>query len=140
MSDVNHRLSKALVKKYGPGTLFVLEDLENISQDDKNFKSAKQTHDLRNWAFYDLETKLTYKAHETGSDVRKVAANYTSQRCPRCGRIHKENRNHDRHIYICDKCGFQTNDDRIGAMNIWLLGTLWVSGTDNPAFKAEAPA
>jgi putative transposase len=140
MSDVNHRLSKALVNKYGSGTLYVLEDLEDVSTNEQNFKSAGQTHDLRNWAFYDLETKLTYKAHETGSEVLKVDAHYTSQRCPHCGRICKENRHHNTHIYVCDRCGFQTNDDRVGAMNIWLLGTLWASGTDNPAFTAEAPA
>lgn len=141
MSDVNHQLSKALVEKYGAGTLFVLEDLEDVSTDKRNFRSKEQTHDLRNWAFYDLETKLTYKAHESGSEVLEVDASYTSQRCPRCGRIHKENRDHKKHIYVCDRCGFQTNDDRIGAMNIWLLGTLWVSGDEKPSFKtAEAPA
>lgn len=140
MSDVNHCLSKALVDRYGSGTLYVLEDLEEISLDKRNFYSKKQTHDLRNWAFYDLENKLTYKAHETGSEVLKVDGAYTSQRCPHCGRIHKENRHHDTHYYVCDKCGFKTNDDRVGAMNIWLLGTLWVSGEDKPSFKNEAPA
>lgn len=140
MNDVNHQLSKALVNRYGFGTLYVLEDLENVSTDERNFYSKRQTHDLRNWAFYDLETKITYKAHETGSEVLKVNAAYTSQRCPHCGRIHKENRHHDTHYYICDRCGFKTNDDRVGAMNIWLLGTLWVSGDDSPAFKTEAPA
>lgn len=138
MSDVNHCLSKALVQKYGPGTLFVLEDLEDVSTDQNNLKTPQQAHDLRNWAFYDLETKLTYKAHETGSEVLKVDAAYTSQRCPRCGRIRKENRDHKMHSYHCDKCGFQTNDDRVGAMNIWLLGTLWVSGDETPSFKTQA--
>ena len=140
MSDVNHQLSKALVREYGQGTLFVLEDLEDVSTDERNFHTSDQTHDLRNWAFYDLEAKLTYKAHEAGCEVLKVPADYTSQRCPRCGRIHKENRNHKMHSYHCDKCGFRTNDDRIGAMNIWLLGTLWVSGDDHPTFRIEAKA
>ena len=138
MSDVNHCLSKALVQEYGSGTLFVLEDLEDVSTDENNLKTPQQSHDLRNWAFYDLETKLTYKAHEAGSDVLKVDASYTSQRCPRCGRIRKENRDHKMHSYHCDRCGFQTNDDRIGAMNIWLLGTLWVSGDEAPSFKPQA--
>ena len=138
MADVNHQLSKALTTKYGSGTLFVLEDLEDVSTDESNFKSPQQAHDLRNWAFYDLETKLTYKAHESGSEVLKVDAHYTSQRCPRCGRILGENRDHKMHAYHCDKCGFTTNDDRVGAMNIWLLGTLWVSGDDSPTFKIQA--
>ena len=31
MSDVNHRISKTLVEKYGKDTLFVLEDLTGVS-------------------------------------------------------------------------------------------------------------
>lgn len=136
MSDVNHRLSKALVNKYGSGTLYTIEDLTDVSFDERNFHDKKQAHDLRNWAFYDLETKLTYKAHGTESEVLKVDASYTSQRCPHCGRIRKENRDHKIHAYHCDKCGFTTNDDRVGAMNIWMLGTLWVSGIENPSFAS----
>ena len=98
MSDVNHRISKALVNKYGKGTLFVLEDLEGISFEEQNQHGRKQTHDLRNWSFYDLETKLTYKANETGCHVIKVDPHCTSQRCPHCGTVLKENRNHDKHL------------------------------------------
>ncbi len=140
MSDVNHQMSKALVRKYGPGTLFTLEDLEDVSTDERNFKSKQQTHDLRSWAFYDLETKLSYKAAESGSGIVKVDAYHTSQRCPRCGRVQKENRIHARHEYVCDQWGFRTNDDCIGAMNIWLLGTLWVSGDDSPTFRKRQAA
>lgn len=139
MSDVNHQLSKALVDKYGSGTLFVLEDLEDVSADERNLHSRGQSHDLRNWAFYDLENKLTYKASASGCKVVKVDADYTSQRCPHCGRVLKKNRNHKTHTYTCDKCGFTTNDDRVGAMNIWLLGTLWVTGDDNPSFAVKTP-
>lgn len=135
MSDVNHCISKALVRKYGSGTLFVLEDLTGISFEEENLHGNKQSHNMRNWSFYDLETKLTYKAHETGSMVLKVDPSYTSQRCPHCGAIIKENRHHDKHLYVCRQCGFQSNDDRVGAMNIYALGTAWMSGIDSPSWK-----
>ena len=32
MSDVNHRMSKTLVEKYGKDTLFVLEDLTGVTK------------------------------------------------------------------------------------------------------------
>ena len=32
MSDVNHRMSKTLVEKYGKETLFVLEDLTGVTK------------------------------------------------------------------------------------------------------------
>ena len=135
MSDVNHRISKALINKYGKGTLFVLEDLEGVSFEEKNQHGKKQTHDLRNWSFYDLETKLVYKAKENGCHVIKVDPHYTSQRCPHCGTILKDNRNQDKHLYVCNHCGFTSNDDRVGSMNIYLLGTLWVTGEQSPSFK-----
>lgn len=135
MSDVNRRISKTLVEKYGKDTLFVLEDLTGVSFEDSNLsRIAKQNYDLRSWSFYQLEQFLTYKAHENRSEVLKVSARYTSQRCPKCGTIHKENRDHHRHLYSC-QCGYRSNDDRIGAMNIQLLGTMWISGDNNPRYE-----
>ena len=137
MSDVNHRLSKTLVETYGSGSLFVIEDLKDVSFSNDNLsnQSNKGRNNLRSWAFYQLEQYLTYKADAVGSCVLKVPANYTSQRCPKCGRILKENRHHDKHMYVCDACGYQSNDDRIGAMNLQMLGTLYVSGDEHPRIR-----
>lgn len=137
MSDVNHQISKTLVDRYGSGTLFAVENLAGVSFDERNLsnRSAGGRRGLRSWAFYQLEQFLTYKARAVGSDVVKVAPDYTSQRCPKCGRIHKENRRHDTHEYVCDCCGFRSNDDRVGAMNIQFLGTLYASGDSNPRFR-----
>ena len=136
MADVNHRLSKALVNKYGSNTLFVLEDLTGVSFDEGNLSSRTkgQHNEVRSWAFYQLEQFLKYKAESSGSAVIKVASDYTSQRCPKCGRIHKENRHRKTHEYICDSCGYRSNDDRVGAMNIHELGTMYVSGKRKPRF------
>ena len=135
MTDVNHRISKTLVQKYGEDTLFVLENLTGVSFEESNLsRTAKQNYDLRSWSFYQLEQFLTYKAHENRSEVLKVSAKYTSQRCPKCGTIRKANRDHHKHLYSC-QCGYRSNDDRIGAMNIQLLGTMWISGDNNPRYE-----
>lgn len=140
MSDVNHQISKTLVEKYGKDTLFVLEDLTGVSFEERNLsRTARQNYDLRSWSFYQLEQFLTYKAHENRSEVLKVSAKYTSQRCPKCGTIRKANRDHHKHLYHC-QCGYQSNDDRIGAMNIQLLGTLWISGDNHPHYERTATA
>lgn len=126
MTDVNHRLSKALVQSYGPNSLFVLEDLTDISFE----------RDLGSWAFFQFEEFLTYKAKAIGSLVLKVEAAYTSQRCPRCGKVDKKQRNHELHEYKCT-CGYRSNDDRIGAINIQELGRRWISGENNPRITRE---
>ena len=136
MSDVNHRISKTLVTEYGAGTLFVLEDLKGVSFSDDLLgkRSAKHRQELRTWTFYQFEQDLKYKAQAAGSQVLKVKPDYTSQRCPKCGRIRKENRRNDIHEYVCDCCGYRSNHDRVGAMNIQLLGTMYASGDSNPRF------
>ncbi len=135
MSDVNHQISKTLVQKYGKDTLFVLEDLAGVSFEESNLsRTAKQNYDLRSWSFYQLEQFLTDKAHENRSEVLKVSAKYTSPRCPKCGTIRKANRDHHKHLYSC-QCGYKSNDDRIGAMNIQLLGTMWISGDPHPRYE-----
>ena len=135
MSDVNHRISKTLVREYGENTLFVLEDLTGGSFEESNLsRGKKQNYALRSWSFYQLEQFLSYKARENKSEVLKVSAKYTSQRCPKCGTIHKENRDHSKHFYSC-QCGYKSNDDRVGAINIQLLGTMWVSGDNHPRYE-----
>ena len=139
MSDVNHRLTKTLVDHYGANTLFVLEDLTDV-----RFATEKTAKDRRyemvSWAFYQFEQFLTYKANLNSSAVVKVPAKYTSQRCPKCGRICKENRNHKLHLYVCNRCGYKSNDDRLASMNIQFLGTLYRSGEEAPQFNKKASA
>ena len=133
VSDINYCLTKTLVDYYGKNTLFVLEDLSNITFERK-FKTKAQTRGLHSWSFYDFQQKLTYKALLNQSTVITVPAQYTSQRCPKCAQITKEARNHQLHQYHCPHCGFTTNDDRIGAMNLYELGEEYLNGNKYPRF------
>lgn len=139
ISDVNHCLSKTLVQKFGANTLFVLEDLTGVSFERTDLPKTLRNQN-RSWAFYQLEQFLTYKAHLNNSEVVEVSAAYTSQRCPKCGTIRKSNRNHKLHEYHCTNCGYRSNDDRIGAMNIQLLGTQYISGQEQPKFELTTNA
>ncbi|WP_235805911.1 RNA-guided endonuclease TnpB family protein, partial [Levilactobacillus koreensis] len=57
MTDVNHRLAKTLVTAYGSHTLFVLEDLTNVTFNTSDFpKSLRNSH--RSWSFFQLESFL----------------------------------------------------------------------------------
>lgn len=133
MTDVNHRITKTLINYYGSHTLFVLEDLKGIRQTTEKVAKDKRYEQV-SWAFYQFEQYLIYKAALYNCKVLKVDAHYTSQRCPKCGQINKINRNHDRHIYICQHCHYSSNDDRIGAMNIQNLGTWYLTGIEQPHY------
>ena len=117
VSDVNHRITKALVEKYPKGTMFVLEDLTGV-------RSATEKVHVKNryvsvsWAFYQFRKMLEYKAELNGQKVIVVDPKYTSQQCPKCGHIEKGNRDKKSHTFKCKNCQYQSNDDRIGAMNL----------------------
>jgi len=134
MTDVNHWLAKTLVAAYGSHTLFVLEDLTNVTFNTDDLpKSLRNSH--RSWSFFQLESFLTYKAQAIQSTVVKVNSAFTSQRCPKCGLVEKANRHHETHEYWCKQCQFRCNDDRLGAMNIEMLGQEWLSGVKRPKIK-----
>lgn len=134
MTDVNHCLSKTLVFE-NPNTLIVVEDLTNVTFDTVNNRKKENRYEHHSWAFYQLQQDIAYKAREHGSYLIKVNPAYTSQRCPKCGTICKENRDKTNHIYHCNNCHYQSNDDRVAAMNIVLLGQMKQEGVKKPSFK-----
>ena len=131
MQDVNHQVSKALVESNPKHTLFVLEDLSGIRNATERVKT-KDRYVSVSWSFYDLEQKLIYKARQNQSSVIKVAPHYTSQCCPICGHIEKANRNKKIHLFTCRNYGYKSNDDRIGAMNLYRKGINYLENSQVP--------
>ena len=131
MQDINHCVSKALVTKNPKHTLFVLEDLTGIRKSTERVK-AKYRYVSVSWSFYDLEQKLIYKAKQNQSTVIKVDPHYTSQCCPVCGHTEKSNRNKKIHLFSCKDCGYMSNDDRIGAMNLYRMGINYLYDSQVP--------
>ena len=131
MQDVNHCVSKALVENNPKHTLFVLEDLSGIRSATELVKT-KDRYVSVSWSFYDVEQKLIYKAKKNQSSIIKVDPRYTSQCCPICGHTEKSNRNKKKHLFTCKNCGYQSNDDRIGAMNLYRMGINYLSDNQVP--------
>lgn len=110
---INHRYSKALIDyavKNGFGTI-QMEDLSGIKEENGFPKR------LQHWTYFDLQTKIQYKAEEHGIIFKKINPQYTSQRCSSCGYIAKENRPSQAE-FKCLQCGFQANADYNASQNI----------------------
>lgn len=131
MQDINHQVSKALVESNPKHTLFVVEDLSGIRNATERVKT-KDRYVSVSWSFYDLEQKLIYKAKQKQSSVIKVDPRYTSQCCPVCGHTEKSNRNKKIHLFTCKNCGYKSNDDRIGAMNLYRMGINYLADSQVP--------
>lgn len=109
-NTTNFKYAKALVeyaiKQHC--TIIQLEDLSNI---------AETNSFLKNWSYYDLQTKIINKATEHGIIVNKIDPKYTSQRCSCCGFISNANRiSQDK--FKCLQCGFAENADYNASQNI----------------------
>lgn len=109
-NTTNHKYSRYIVDmaiKNNCG-IIQMEDLTGIN---------KNNAFLKNWTYYDLQQKIKYKAEEVGIEVKFIDPQYTSQRCSKCGYIHKDNRPEQK-TFKCQSCGFETNADYNAARNI----------------------
>src|SRR5699024_11094293 len=106
----NHKYSRYIVDmaiKHGAGVI-QMEDLTGINGRDKF---------LKNWAYYDLQEKIEYKAKYAGIKVVKISPKYTSQRCSNCGYIAEGSRR-TQEEFNCHQCGYKANADFNAAKNI----------------------
>jgi len=110
--NINHNISKMLVNM--SYDIFVLEDLKGIRKQKSKGRILNKW--ISNWAFWQLEQLLIYKAEALGKKVVKVDARYTSQKCSCCGEIEKQNRKGSH--YFCDRCGYREHADINAAKNI----------------------
>jgi putative transposase len=112
---INHVISKKLVSKAkDTHRQIALEDLKGIG-DSTVRHSQRRRH--KSWAFNQLRQFITYKAKIAGVLVKLVDPHYTSQECPLCHYISKSNRK-SQSDFVCQKCGFASNADLVGATNI----------------------
>lgn len=123
MNDVNHYISKALVKRDTP-TLFVLEDLTGIRSSTEKVRRGDRYFSV-SWSFRDLREKIVYKAAKNGHVVIFVDPQFTSQRCPKCDCVDRRNRDKSKRLFRCIRCQYSSNDDRVAAMNLKWLGDVY---------------
>ncbi len=121
VSWVNHNISKEIVSM--PFDIFAIEDLTSIRVQSRN-KGIDFTRKLNNWAFYELEQFIRYKAEALGKSVVTIDPRYTSQKCSVCGHIYKGNRKGN--SFKCVKCGFQIHADLNAARNIADIGKSYI--------------
>lgn len=79
--------------------------------------TSNAEHFLKEWSYFDLQTKIESKAKEAGIKVVYINPKFTSQRCNKCGYIHTDNRPVQAR-FCCQKCGYEENADYNASQNI----------------------
>lgn len=114
--DCDHVLSKRIVQSVEPGSVIVVENLTDIRSRTKQ-RGRKQRRRHHGWSYAQLRAFTTYKAEEIGSRVDAVDPRHTSQRCSKCGFIHKRNRP-TQSVFRCLSCGYEVNADFNASRNV----------------------
>jgi len=127
--DFLHKLSLRYAENQG---IVVVEDLK-IRNMAKSAKGTKEKPGKNVSAKAALNRKITqqgwgmffefleYKLEERGGRLIKVDPKFTSQTCPACGHVSKNNRK-SQSRFVCVSCGFSENADVVGAKNILARG------------------
>lgn len=113
----NHKVSKYIIDFAVKNNCGVIQ-MEDLS----GAKGGVQERFLKEWSYFDLQSKIEYKAKEQGIEVIKIDPKYTSKKCSKCGCIHLENRDckNDQSNFTCKVCGHHENADINASKNISL--------------------
>jgi IS605 OrfB family transposase len=116
MQYINHCISKRIVKiAKSEGKAVALENLLGIRERAKGSKKFNRM--MSGWNFRELASFIEYKAALAGVPIIYVDPKETSKTCPKCGNASRYNRK-AQGWFKCTKCGYQSNADRVGAINI----------------------
>jgi len=111
-----HQISRRFVNSLKDCEYIALEGLPKTNGIGKTCKDHPAA--FRGWAISRLLRMLSYKCADAGIPVVCFSPDFTSQRCPRCGTIHKNNRR-TQALFRCVNCGFQHNADYVAALNLF---------------------
>lgn len=127
--DFLHKASCQISQNHA---MIAIEDLQirNMSKSAKgnseqHGKMVKQKSGLNrsilDQGWFEFRRQLEYKSAWNGGFVVAVPPQYTSQTCPCCGHVSKDNRQTQAR-FECVECGFEENADLVGAINILARG------------------
>lgn len=127
--DFLHKATSAISKNHA---LVVVEDLQvkNMSKSASGTIDAPGKHvkaksglnkSILDQGWGELVRQLEYKLLWLGGVLIKIAPQYTSQKCSKCGYVSKDNRKSQAN-FKCMACGFECNADYNAALNILAAG------------------
>ena len=123
--DFLHKASTSLVKQHA---LICIEDLRvknmsasaagTISEPGRNVRQkAGLNKAILDQGWGEFREQLKCKALWVGGRLIAVPPQYTSQTCPACGHVSKDNRTTQAR-FACVSCGYENHADVVGAINV----------------------
>ena len=121
-ADTAHCVSKAIAEPHAMVGFEWLKDIRNRTERRHSKKASvkrrKANRKVSRWSFADVQAKTAYKTRLSGGVPIWVDADYTSQGCPICGHVGRENRPNHGLLFVCAHCGYTLHADLAAARNI----------------------
>jgi putative transposase len=123
--DFLHKTSTAISQNHA---LVCIEDLQvrnmsrsakgNVEQPGRKVaQKAGLNKAILDQGWAEFRRQLDYKVNWAGGTLLSLPAHHTSQTCPCCGHVSKENRL-TQAKFLCVDCGYENHADVVGAINI----------------------
>ncbi|MDR1530195.1 MAG: transposase [Burkholderiales bacterium] len=143
--DYLHKISTQISQNHA---IVYVEDLK-VSNMSKSAKGNSECHgkmvkqksglnrSILDQSWFEFRRQLDYKLLWHGGHLVGVDPKNTSRTCPACGHISKDNRQSQSH-FECMECGFTSNADEVGAINILRAGRAQLACEVNDAVMSSA--
>ena len=127
--DYLHKCSSKISKNHA---IIILEDLKTANMT-KSARGSLESPGTRvkaksglnqailDQGWFEFSRQLEYKQKFSGGKLVLIDPKYTSQKCPQCGSISKDNRK-SQSKFVCKKCKYKNNADLTAALNILAAG------------------
>ena len=122
------RCINRMIKLEQPSTI-VVENIKNITyktkpKKKKIYKSKKAKEQDATWrrllgrsGFCKIGSRIESKCKDHNIEFEEINPAYTSQLCPICGYVHRNNRK-EQAYFKCGNCGYSRNADYVASINI----------------------
>ncbi|RFD29642.1 cytosine methyltransferase [Pseudomonas sp. GL93] len=143
--DYLHKTTSTISKNHA---MVCVEDLQvrNMSksaagdseQPGKNVRAKSGLNkSILDQGWFEFRRQLDYKLAWNGGYLVAVPPHYTSQTCPCCAHVCKDNRQTQAQ-FLCVECGFEENADVVGAINVLRAGYARFACEVNGAVRPSA--
>ncbi|MFS8914441.1 transposase, partial [Synechococcus sp. H55.7] len=135
--DWQHKVTSEIARRYDIGVTGRVSGTESLKLNVKNMtrkakgkgkkRKAGLNKSILSVGFATLNRLLTYKIEQRGGLVLFLPTQTLkpSQRCPRCGAVHKEWADLINRYHVCSACGFAIPRDRGTVMVLYNVATNW---------------
>jgi len=131
IKERNNYIHRAInLLPWGSIGLIAIEDLKHLKTGKQKNRGKQFRKALIPWTYCQVIEVLKQKAQENRVHLVAVAPAYTSQTCPSCGTVSRDNRKAEK--FHCINCAYSRDADTVGAMNILIKALRSVGSVESP--------